>query len=130
MVSRWESGDREPTVFDLISLARVLSVALAALVDRAERPGIGRRSASRAGSRSDRLALGRGLLVARRGVRMSLADAASATTIPTWRLMRIEAGCDPTIAELRALQRVIGFEIRALVGRARLDASSDRFAGD
>ena len=119
MVSRWESGDREPTVFDLVSIGRVVGVSPAVLVEQTERAGIGRRWSCRATSWRNRAALGRGLRLARREAGISLVGAASASGIPTWRLLRIEAGSDPTIAEVCALRRVVRFDVRALVEQAR-----------
>lgn len=122
IVSRWESGAREPSVFDLAALARVLKIDVNDLLDGVEPAARGRRWSNRAYGWRLRVAFGRRLALARIAAGMSRLDVLERTGIRGLRLARLEAGADPSVAELVALRDLYGFDVAAAVRASNLDS--------
>lgn len=119
LISRWERGLREPTLFDLDRLATVLRVDLDALLG--ELPGDARRRgcSSRAHSRSRRRALGETLAAQRVEAGLGIWEVYQATGIDGRRLRQIEAGADPGIREAVRLIALYGTTPRSLMRAAK-----------
>ena len=127
MVSRWEGGQREPTLYDLDRICLILHVDLDQLLANLPAWGPGRRISSRAQSWSHRHALGDALIELRVEACLGLWDVFLLTDIETGRIGRIEGGADPSIHEAMELLKVYGRSPTTLmratksIRRARLD---------
>jgi transcriptional regulator with XRE-family HTH domain len=124
LVLRWEHGEREPTLHDLPVLARILEVTLGDLLDDVELPSI-RTWSSRAHDRGERLRLGGRLRLARERRDLSVWDVYVASGISGGRLLRIERGNDPSLAEACQLARLYELAIEDLVMPSRVDSRQD-----
>jgi transcriptional regulator with XRE-family HTH domain len=113
VVSRWEAGVLEPTVWDLYRLGRILRCSVCGLVAGARGPG--RRWSSRSHVHRRRLAIGRALARARHAAGLTLADVVDATRIRGRRVIEIEAGRDPSLAEATTLVTLYGTCLDAIV---------------
>ena len=92
LVSRWESGDRDPTPFDLVALADCLGVdATNLLVDAGPSASV-RRRGSRRLRPTTRAALGRRLRAARTAVGLDAVDTAELCGITPYEVRRLEEG--------------------------------------
>lgn len=123
VISRWESGILEPTVVDLSRLTRVIGGSLDRLI-AAEGPG--RRWSSRSHSLRERRQVGLALMRARHMAGIRLAAAVRVTGMPGRRIERIEAGADPSLAELRALLALTGADSRQLLRPERPRVNAER----
>lgn len=108
VVSRWEAGRLEPTVLDLVRVARVLQEDVERLVLAS---GPGRRWSSRSHARSRRRQIGAALHYARAARGLSLREAVLVTGIDGLRISRIERGTDPSLEELRALLGFVALNV-------------------
>jgi transcriptional regulator with XRE-family HTH domain len=122
LVSRWEAGVREPTAFDLVALARVVGVSPDELIRDVVPGPAGRRWSCRAYAWRLRAAFGHRLAAARLDARISRRDVLDATGIGGLRLACIEAGADPSVAEVIALRDLYGFALSEVVRDANLDS--------
>lgn len=122
VVSRWELDTLEPTPTDLVTLARALRVPIDQLLQDAAL-SVGRRWSSRSHPASRRVALGAALSAARQRSDVDLRTAVARTGISGRRILRIEGGVDPSLAELRLLaalvQRTQGDLIRSALAPPR-----------
>ena len=126
IVSRWESGEREPTLLDLAMVARVLRVPLDDLLTDVDVAGPGRRRSSRAHGKGARDAIGRNLRTARLTRRLRLTAVSGGSGIHPRRLLAIESGIDPTLAELTGLLALYGLKPSQMTSRAySLDNHAD-----
>lgn len=119
MVSRWERGLREPTLFDLDRLATVLHADLDTLLAGLPANGMPRGCSSRAHPRSRRVALGQVLGNARAALGLGIWEVYQATGIGGRRLGHIEAGADPAIGELVGLIELYRTTPRELLRAAK-----------
>jgi len=126
LVSFWEAGLREPTVVDLVALARVLRRPVDDLL-----AGRGT-GARRASSRAHGFALRRrvGDQFRRRRARLGLTphDVYVTTGVTSRRLLMIEEGRDASVAELGALRSIVG-EYESLVAAARAEGPAGQAPG-
>jgi transcriptional regulator with XRE-family HTH domain len=126
MVSRWESDQREPTLFDLARVARVLRTTVTELVEGVELSGSTRRWSSRASSPTRRAELGTRWAEARRAHGMTLWDLYRDTGIAGRRLRRIEEGADAGVAEAIALAAALRVDLDELLSRSGLTSRGSR----
>jgi transcriptional regulator with XRE-family HTH domain len=117
LISRWESGERLPTALDLASLAYELATDPARLATPSK-SGTTRQRRSRYSDRHLLAALGAEVQRARRKRQLTPLQIAVSTAIRPRRLRRIEAGAEPSPAELASLAAVCGTTIRQLLLRA------------
>jgi hypothetical protein len=117
IVSRWEHGRLEPTLVDLWRLSRSLQVDVDDLL--ADATGSGRRWSSRSHSQRERRAIGGALRRARELAGLLLGSAIAASGIGGRRLLRIEAGADPSLEELQRLTAMAGVTAGSIVRRSR-----------
>lgn len=120
IVSRWESGEREPTAWDLDRLRRILGLDLDRLLAACALSSSGRRWSSRAHPQRKRAQLGRALAAARLAAKVSLAECVRHGVLGR-RLLRIEAGVDPSLQELRLLCDLYGYAVSDILRAAVLD---------
>lgn len=120
IVSRWESGEREPTAWDLDRLRRILGLDLDRLLAACALSSYGRRWSSRAHPQRKRAQLGRALAAARLAANVSLAECVGHGVLGR-RLLRIEAGVDPSLQELRLLCDLYGYGVSDILRAAVLD---------
>jgi transcriptional regulator with XRE-family HTH domain len=99
LISRWEHGLREPTLFDLDRLATVLRADLDALVADLPPTPTRRGCSSRAHPISQRVAVGQTLELLRIRSRLDRWEVHKATGIDPRQIRRIESGADPAIGE-------------------------------
>lgn len=125
VVNRWESGDREPTLVDIVAIGRVLGVDPRSLLDAVAARSRGRTWSCRANSPGMRRAIGARLRAARLGAGVAVAAVVASGACGGLRLRRIEQGADASVAELVALRGLVGFDPRRLVERSRLDVYAD-----
>jgi transcriptional regulator with XRE-family HTH domain len=114
VVSRWEHDRLEPALPDLVRLARLLRVTVDQVLSGVRLPA-GRRWSSRAHPARERAALGAALAALRVHAGLDLRGAVEATGIPGRRIDRIEAGADPSLAELRRLLEATGVTMGELL---------------
>ena len=114
LVVRWERGDREPAPQDLARLARVLRTSADDLLTGAAL-GCGRVASSRSHGQSSRERLGGRIRTLRRRSSITPWDVFVATGIDGRRLRTIEAGADPSLAELRAIAGLLGASVGHLL---------------
>jgi transcriptional regulator with XRE-family HTH domain len=122
VLSRWEADLLEPTLVDLSPLSRVLGTTIDALVADAVAPPGGRRWSSRATPISLRVAVGRELERERKSLGVTKLEVYLGAGIAGLRLVRLEAGADPSVRELLALRSLYGLRLDEVVRRARLAA--------
>lgn len=118
IVSRWERGLREPTLLDLHRVCGALGLSVDAVFSLAAHPRAGRRWSSRAHSEAARRRVGSALALARRSRGLLPSDVRRFGGIPAQRLLAIEAGADPSLAELWRLRELLHLD---LDGVARID---------
>jgi transcriptional regulator with XRE-family HTH domain len=123
LVLRWERDTREPSIWDLVALARVHATTPDALIAGAQLP-VGRTWSSRAHPASRRRLLGAQLAAARRRRRLDPWDVYEATGIPGSRLLAIEHGADPSLEEARRLAAMVGMSLAELLMRIGLDTGT------
>lgn len=114
LIVRWERGDREPAPQDLARLARVLRTTTDDLLTGADL-GCGRVASSRSHGHSSRERLGARIRTLRRRSSITPWEVFVATGIDGRRLRTIEAGADPSLAELRAIAEVLGSSLHRLL---------------
>ena len=114
LVVRWERGDREPAPQDLARLARVLRVTADELLAGVDLD-CGRVASSRSHGQSSRERLGARIRTLRRRSSITPWDVFVATGIDGRRLRTIEAGADPSLAELRAVVSLLGASVGQLL---------------
>jgi transcriptional regulator with XRE-family HTH domain len=115
MVSRWESNQREPTLFDLTGIARVLKTTVMDLLAGVDAPISARGCSSRAYGATRRAELGHRWEDARRRRGMTVWDLYRATGIPGRRLRRIEEGVDVGVGEAIALAAALDLDLDRLI---------------
>jgi hypothetical protein len=119
----------EPTFLDLERAGRLLEVPLGSLVLAG---GPGRRWSSRSHAPRRRALVGDALGRARHASGIDLRTAVRVTGLRGRRIERIEAGADPSLAELRAFLALVGLTPAELIarvhalGRAGSGAGFDR----
>ena len=126
MVSRWESGSREPTVFDVADYAKAVAVPMHVLLSGRGPQQCTRRWSSRAHGWHLRTGFGRQLGLARVEASITRAGVFEATGIRGLRLAKIEAGADPSVRELYLLRDLYRLDLAEAVRRAKLDSHRDR----
>jgi transcriptional regulator with XRE-family HTH domain len=119
VISRWESGSLEPTIFDLEALGRQLRVKVDDLLLESDIVEGRRRWSSRSHSPADRRALGAAICAARMTAGLTVLDVYRQTSIGGLRLLRVEAGADPSLLELVKLCRLIGVSPDFLLRQSR-----------
>jgi transcriptional regulator with XRE-family HTH domain len=117
IVSRWESGEREPSLLDLRQVARVLKVDLDEMLTNVRVAEQGRVRSSRAHSAASRLSPSLALRGARLVRRQSPLAVCAATGIPAFRLHQVESGADPSLHEVLALCGHYGIRPSDLLNR-------------
>lgn len=120
LVLRWERGEREPTVWDVAAMARVLGATPDDLLAGARLAG-NRAWSSRAHPPGPRRRLGLLLAASRRRLRLDAWDVYRATGIDGRRLLAIERGADPSLAEARGLIGLCGLRLAEILPRVSLD---------
>jgi transcriptional regulator with XRE-family HTH domain len=125
VVSRWEAGTREPTLLDLWHVTRVLESSLDDFLDGVRLPARSRRLSSRAYSPSERAAIGRRLRSLRLRARLRAGEVADALGCSAHRLAAIEAGADPSLADVVGLCRILGIRPSHIVVASDLDRLAD-----
>jgi hypothetical protein len=126
MVSRWESNRREPTLFDLARIARVLKTTVMDLLAGVDAPITARGCSSRAYGATRRTELGDRWEEARRQRGMTVWDLYRATGIPGRRLRRIEEGADVGVGEAIALTAALDLDLDALISPIPLTPDRSR----
>lgn len=119
MISRWERGLREPTLFDLDQLATVLRADMDELLAGLPAIAARRGCSSRAHPRSRRIALGQTLARLRSQAELGVWDVYQATGIDARQLCRIEAGADPSVGEAVLLIKLYGTTPNELIRAAK-----------
>jgi transcriptional regulator with XRE-family HTH domain len=117
LVLRWESGEREPSPWDLVALGRFYGQPVSGLLNDLILPS-GRRWSSRRHSEQRRLLLGERLLTARRNAALSPWEVTRRTGIPTRRIIAIEHGRDPSLFEMQRLGLAYATTVDELLSRA------------
>lgn len=119
VIARWEAGRLEPTQPDLRAAAACLGVPLEAFLAA---PGGAppRRRSRRGRDRAAAQAWGAALRAARRAAGFDPVTLARRTHLTARRLRQLEAGADPSLAELRRLRAVLAELDGATLARAGL----------
>lgn len=121
LVSRWESGQREPTLLDLIQLSLLYRVSTDALLASSVPESRSRRWSSRAYSATERARVGQALRHHRLVLGISIRELRSLAGVSGWRLISIEGGADPSLNELRRIRAALGLDLDRLLDGRRLD---------
>lgn len=117
LISRWESGDRDPTPFDLMALAAELSADATRLLVNSGPAVSNRRRASRAVAAAMRSALGVRLRAARLVTGLDPTDVSDLCGIRPHALRRLEEGRGGgSAAQYRALFDLYEVSVEELVG--------------
>jgi len=124
LILRWEQGRREPTLHDLAALARVFEVTVDDLVRDVCLTGE-RTWSSRAHVVTRRRLVGSRLQAARERQRLSVWNVYVRLDMDGRRLIAIEGGVDPRLAEARSLAALYGVTLEDLVAPPRFDTSED-----
>lgn len=119
MVSRWESGHREPTLQDLRLLAPIYAFSIDSFVRDTVPGAFGRRWSSRAHGPASRQRIGNALRSARIARGLTVRELRDRSGVPAGRLLALEEGVDASLGELRALRSVLELDLGSVGIRRR-----------
>ena len=125
LILRWEQGRREPTLRDLAALARVFEMTVDELLRDVCLTGE-RTWSSRAYALPQRKMVGSRLRLAREYRGLSVWDVYVALGLGGRRLIAIEDGADPSLAEARSLVTLYQVTLEDLIAQQRFDSNEDR----